>query len=77
MDKVIIETPDAWLQARKVALIANRLQMKPEKLPPLYIKETVVYDFYKFTVRKARLTGVVIGMAISVAIAVLVKLAGA
>lgn len=76
MDKVIIETPSQWLEAKKVAMVAKHLKMSPEKLPPLYIKEMVVYEFYKFTVRKARFTGVVIGMAISVAIAALVKLAG-
>jgi hypothetical protein len=76
MDKVIIETPSAWLQAKKVTAIAKHLQVKTEKLPPLYIKETVVYEFYKFTSRKAMFTGIVIGMAISVAIAALVKLAG-
>lgn len=76
MEKVIIETPAEWLQAKKLTTIAKSLKVSPEKLPPLYIKEMVVYEFYKFTVRKARFTGVAIGMAISVAIAALVKLGG-
>jgi hypothetical protein len=76
MDKITIETGPAWLQAKQLTSIAKHLQVETEKLPPLYIKETVVYEFYKFTSRKAMFTGIVIGMAISVAIAALVKLGG-
>lgn len=68
MDKLIIETPAAWLQAQKIKLV--------EKLPPLYVKEEIVYEFYKWSSRKARLGGIVIGMAISVGIAGIIKLAG-
>jgi hypothetical protein len=68
MEKVIVHHAKEWLEARHLRMAG--------KLNPIYINETVVYEFYKFTSRKAMFTGVVIGMAISVAIAALVKLAG-
>lgn len=76
MEKITIETPAQWLAAKKLTVVAKRLQARPEKLPPLYIKEAVVYEFYKWSVRKARFTGVVIGLAIAVTIAAIVKLMG-
>jgi len=69
MEKVIIETPAMWLQAQQLKLV--------EKLPPLYVKESVVYEFYKWSYRKARFTGIAIGLAIAVAIALIIKLMGA
>ena len=66
MEKIIIETPAAWLQAQQLKLV--------EKVPPLYVSEAVVYEFYKWSYRKARFTGIVIGLAIAVAIALIIKL---
>jgi hypothetical protein len=76
MERVTIETPAQWLEAKKIAIIAKKLRGDQQKLPSLYIKEVVVYEFYKWSVRKARFTGVVIGLAIAVAIAAIVKLMG-
>ena len=76
MERVTIETPAQWLEAKQIAIIAKRLQVEPQKLPSLYIKEAVVYEFYKWSVRKARFAGVVIGLAIAVTIAAIVKLMG-
>jgi len=69
MEKLIIETPAAWLQAQQLKLVG--------KAPPLYVSEAVVYEFYKWSYRKARFTGIVIGLAIAVAIALIIKLMGA
>ena len=66
--KLCVETPKEWLEAQRL-----RLQ-KP--IPPLYVKEATVYEFYKWSYRKARFTGIVIGLAIAVTIAVTVKLMG-
>ena len=68
MEKVIIETPAMWLQAQQLKRV--------EKMPPLYVKESVVYEFYKWSYRKARFIGIVIGLAIAVAIASIIKLMG-
>jgi hypothetical protein len=69
MDKVIIETPKQWLAAQQLKLTG--------KVPPLYVSEAVVYQFYRWSYRKARFSGIVIGLAIAVAIAAIVKLMGA
>jgi hypothetical protein len=76
MERVTIETPAQWLEAKKIAIIAKNLQVDPQKMPSLYIKEVVVYEFYKWSSRKALLTGMVIGLAIAVTIAAIVKLMG-
>lgn len=68
MEKVIIETPAEWLHAQQMRLV--------KKVPPLYVSEAVVYEFYKWSYRKARFTGIVIGLAIAVAIASIIKLMG-
>jgi hypothetical protein len=72
MDKLIIENPQQWLRAQQLKLE----EPTPGMMPPLYIKEAVVHEFYKWSVRKARFTGVVIGLAIAVTIASIVKLMG-
>ena len=76
MEKLTIETPEQWLEAKKITAVAKQLMVKPERMPSLYIKEAVVHEFYKWSVRKARFTGVVIGLAIAVTIASIVKLMG-
>ena len=68
MEKVIVDHPKEWLEARNMRMTG--------KVNPIYINEMVVYEFYKYTIQKAKFTGVVIGLAIAVAIASLVKLSG-
>ena len=66
MEKLIIENPQEWLSAHQLKTT--------QKVPPLYVSEAVVYEFYKWSYRKARFTGIVIGLAIAVAIALIIKL---
>lgn len=68
MDKLTIETPAQWLIAQKLKL--------SQTIPPIYIRETVVYEFYKWTRRKARFEGFAIGLAFAVAVVVTLKLIG-
>lgn len=68
MEKVIIENPQQWLAAQELKLT--------QKVPPLYVSEATVYQFYRWSYRKARFTGIVIGLAIAVTIAAIVKLMG-
>jgi hypothetical protein len=68
MDKLTVETPAQWLIAQKLKL--NQI------IPPIYIKETVVYEFYKWSHRKAKFEGFAIGLAFAVAVVVTLKLIG-
>lgn len=72
MEKLIIESPQQWLRAQQL----KSEEPIPGLMPPLYIKETVVYEFYKWSHRKAQVNGIAIGLAIAVAIAAIVKLVG-
>lgn len=45
-------------------------------MPSLYIKETVVYEFYKWSCSKARFTGFAMGLGFAVIVVGIVKLAG-
>ena len=68
MEKVIIETPAQWLKAQELKLT--------QSVPPLYVSEATVYQFYRWSYRKARFSGIVIGLAIAVTVACIVKLMG-
>lgn len=68
MEKVIIENPQQWLAAQELKLT--------QSVPPLYVSEATVYQFYRWSYRKARFTGIAIGLAIAVTIAAIVKLMG-
>lgn len=68
MEKLIIDNPQQWLAAHRLKLT--------QKVPPLYVNEAIVYEFHKWSYRKARFTGIVIGLAIAVTIAAIVKFMG-
>ena len=68
MEKLIIENPQEWLAAQQLRI--------KQKVPPLYVNEATVFEFYKWSYRKARFTGIAIGLAIAVAVACIVKLMG-
>ena len=68
MDKLTIETPAQWLAAQQLKT--------SQTIPPIYIKETVVYEFYKWSYRKARFVGFALGLAFAVAVVAMLKIAG-
>ena len=72
MDKVAIETPEQWLKAQKL----KQSKIMGSLMPSLYIKETVVYEFYKWSTHKAMFTGFAMGLGFAVMVAAIVKLAG-
>ena len=45
-------------------------------MPSLYIKETVVYEFYKWSTHKAMFTGFALGLGFAVAVVCIVKMMG-
>ena len=72
MDKLTIETPAQWLKAQEL----NQSKIIGAMMPSLYIKETVVYEFYKWSCSKARFTGFALGLGFAVIVVGIVKLAG-
>jgi hypothetical protein len=72
MDKLTIETPAQWLKAQEL----KQSKIIGALMPSLYIKETVVYEFYKWSTHKAMFTGFALGLGFAVAVAAIVKLAG-
>ena len=72
MDKLTIETPEQWLKAHQL----KQSKVIGALMPSLYIKETVVYEFYKWSAHKALFTGFALGLGFAVMVAAIVKLAG-
>ena len=72
MDKLTIETPAQWLKAQQL----RQSKIIGELMPSLYIKETVVYEFYKWSTHKAMFTGFAFGLGFAVMVAAIVKLSG-
>ena len=72
MDKLTIETPAQWLKAQQL----RQSKIIGAMMPSLYIKETVVYEFYKWSTHKAMFTGFALGLGFAVMVVAIVKLAG-
>ena len=72
MDKLTIETPAQWLKAQEL----KQSKIIGALMPSLYIKETVVYEFYKWSTHKAMFTGFALGLGFAVAVVCIVKMMG-
>jgi len=72
MDKLTIETPAQWLKAQEL----KRSSLIGAMMPSLYIKETVVYEFYKWSTHKAMFTGFALGLGFAVTVVCIVKMMG-
>ena len=68
MEKLSVDTPKEWLAATHLKL------MQP--VPPIYVRESVVYEFYQWSHKKAKLTGFAMGMGAAVIVAATSKLIG-
>ena len=72
MNKLAIETPEQWLKAQKL----KQSKIIGSMMPSLYIKETVVYEFYKWSTHKAMFTGFALGLGFAVLVVCIVKMMG-